>query len=155
MADKNKTAGGKFLWLFLAVGGLVLLGLIFWPRIFSPGQQGSGSIATSTPLPVAEVISVEQAYQLYQQGVAFIDVRSQEEYDQAHIPGATLLPSKEVINRYKELPADIQLVVYCRSGERSAEAARFLQNVGFTKVSSMDGGLESWIAAGYEVDSAR
>jgi rhodanese-related sulfurtransferase len=155
MIDKEKTVGGKFPWLILAAGGLVVLGLILWPRISSSNQQGSGSIATSTPLPAAEVISVEQAYQLYQQGVSFLDVRSQDEYDQAHIPGATLLPSHEVINRYSELPRDIQLVVYCRSGERSAEAARFLQGVGFSNVSSMEGGIESWIAAGYEVDSAR
>jgi rhodanese-related sulfurtransferase len=55
-------------------------------------------------------------------------------------------------DRVNELPKDLELVVYCRSGNRSAEAARILLAAGFSDVYSMDGGLNDWIMAGYEVD---
>ena len=101
---------------------------------------------------VLREVSIDQAYQLYQDKVAFLDVRTPEEWNQAHVPGSTLLPLDDLKDRVNELPKDLELVVYCRSGNRSAEAARILLEAGFSDVYSMDGGLNDWISAGYEVD---
>lgn len=116
------------------------------------GLRGGSPAQTSQNLEVQEV-SIDQAYQLYQEKVAFLDVRTPQEWNDAHVPGSTLLPLEELANRVDELPQDLELVVYCRSGNRSGEAARILLEAGFTDVYSMQGGLKDWIAADYEVDT--
>ena len=114
-------------------------------------SSGEKLTQTAQNLLVREV-SVDQAYQLYQEKIAFLDVRTPEEWNDAHVPGSTLLPLEDLEERVNELPQDLELVVYCRSGNRSAEAARILLEAGFSDVYSMDGGLNDWIMAGYEVD---
>lgn len=114
-------------------------------------NSGANLAQTAQHMEVREV-SIDQAYQLYQEKVAFLDVRTPEEWNTAHVPGSTLLPIEDLEERVNELPQDLELVVYCRSGNRSAEAARILLAAGFSDVYSMDGGLDDWIAAGYEVD---
>jgi len=103
---------------------------------------------------VARNLSSQEAYAMVgQRGDLFLlDVRTPEEWNDAHIPGSTLLPLEDLGDRAGELPRDLELVVYCRSGNRSAEAARILMEAGFSDVYILDGGLNDWIAAGYEVD---
>ncbi len=74
-----------------------------------------------------------------------LDVRTQEEYDEGHIPGAVLLPDFEVTSRAPEvLPdKDAVILVYCRSGRRSALAAEALAQMGYTEVSDF-GGIIDW-----------
>lgn len=115
------------------------------------GLEGEDPAQSAQTLVVRE-ISIDRAYQLYQDKVAFLDVRTPEEWNDAHVPGSTLLPLEDLEARAGELPRDLELVVYCRSGNRSAEAATILMEAGFSDVYSMDGGLNDWIAAGYEVD---
>ena len=112
-------------------------------------RADSGNIAQTVTV---HEISIDTAYQLYQDKVAFLDVRTPAEWNAAHVPGSTLLPLEDLEERAGELPRDLELVVYCRSGNRSAEAARILLEAGFSDVYSMDGGLSDWIEAGYEVD---
>ncbi len=106
--------------------------------------SGSGRSANSP----AEV-SVDQAYQMYQQGVFLLDVRTPEEWDQFHVPGTTLIPLDELPNRVNEVPHDQQIVVVCRSGNRSQAGRDILLQAGFKNVSSMSGGLTSWQSKGY------
>jgi len=75
-----------------------------------------------------------------------IDVRQPEEYAVAHIPGATLLPLMELESRLFELPADRQLVFYCRSGARSDIAAALAAEAELSKhpVYSLIGGMLAW-----------
>ncbi|MEA5077769.1 MAG: rhodanese-like domain-containing protein, partial [Anaerolineaceae bacterium] len=68
-------------------------------------------------------------------------------------PGATLIPLGELANRLSELPKDQEIVVVCRSGNRSAQGRDILLNAGFTNVTSMAGGMNQWSAAGYETTS--
>ena len=74
-------------------------------------------------------------------GYIIIDARTQEEYDQGHIPGAILIPEYEIADRAeKELPDKDQLIlVYCRSGRRSKIAAEELVNLGYTNVNEFVG----------------
>jgi rhodanese-related sulfurtransferase len=74
-----------------------------------------------------------------------LDVRTQEEFDAGHIEGAMLLPHDELSQRADELPADkdTTIIVYCRTGRRSAIAAETLMSLGYTNVYDL-GGIESW-----------
>ena len=78
-------------------------------------------------------------------GYIIIDARTQEEYDQGHIPGAILIPEYEIADRAeKELPDKNQLIlVYCRSGRRSKIAAEVLVKLGYTNVKEF-GGIIDW-----------
>ena len=78
-------------------------------------------------------------------GYIIIDARTQEEYDQGHIPGAVLIPEYEIADRAeKELPDKDQLIlVYCRSGRRSKIAAEELVKLGYTNVKEF-GGIIDW-----------
>ena len=78
-------------------------------------------------------------------GYIIIDARTQEEYDEGHIPGAILIPYGEIADRAeKELPDKDQLIlVYCRSGRRSKIAAEELVKLGYTNVKEF-GGIIDW-----------
>ena len=78
-------------------------------------------------------------------GYIIIDARTQEEYDEGHIPGAILIPEYEIAARAeKELPDKDQLIlVYCRSGRRSKIAAAELVKLGYTNVKEF-GGIIDW-----------
>ncbi|MBI4731971.1 MAG: rhodanese-like domain-containing protein [Chloroflexi bacterium] len=110
--------------------------------------------------PVVEVvlpleITVEEAYLKYQEGVFFLDVREQEEWDAFHIPETTLIPLSELPDRLSELPRDRQIVVVCRSGNRSQLGRDTLLQAGFTNVTSMTGGVTEWSSAGYPIEGTR
>ena len=78
-------------------------------------------------------------------GYIIIDARTQEEYDQGHIPGAIMIPEYEIAVRAEnELPDKNQLIlVYCRSGRRSKIAAEELVKLGYTNVKEF-GGIIDW-----------
>jgi rhodanese-related sulfurtransferase len=99
-------------------------------------------------------ISVAQAYQKYQQGAFFLDVRSQEEWDQVHIASSTLIPLDELPNKLSELPKDREIVVVCLSGHRSEEGVTILRKAGFSLATCMTNGLTAWKAAGYPLEGS-
>lgn len=74
-----------------------------------------------------------------------LDVRSREEYDQGHIPGAILTPNTEIEAKAADLlPDKDQLIlVYCRSGRRSKLAAQSLADLGYTNIREF-GGILDW-----------
>jgi len=99
-------------------------------------------------------ISVAEAYQKYQQGAFFVDVRSQQEWDESHIASSTLIPLDELQNRLSELPKDKDIVVVCLSGHRSEQGVTILKNAGFSRARCMTGGLTAWKAAGYPLEGS-
>jgi rhodanese-related sulfurtransferase len=78
--------------------------------------------------------------------VKIVDVRSDMEYRQGHIPGAKLLNmmSGDFQSQLMKLPKDKKLLLYCRSGNRSGKAAQKLGNAGFEEVYNLRGGLMYW-----------
>ncbi|MBA4379961.1 MAG: rhodanese-like domain-containing protein [Anaerolinea sp.] len=100
-------------------------------------------------------ITVQEAYRLYQEGVFFLDVREQSEWDSFHIPNTTLIPLGELPNRLNELPTDQPIVVVCRTGNRSPEGRDILLAAGFTNVTSMTGGVTEWSNLGYPIEGTR
>lgn len=84
--------------------------------------------------------------------VLLIDVREQWEYDEGHLPGITLIPMGDVPNRLSEIPTDKEVILTCRSGNRSGQVTDFLRQQGYTNVHNMEGGIVAWQAAGFPVE---
>jgi rhodanese-related sulfurtransferase len=124
-------------WLWIGLAALLVAAGGIWLL----GSQATPSVE----------ITPAQAYAKYQQGAFFLDVRSQEEWDQFHIADSTLIPLDQLQNRLSELPKDKDIVVVCLSGHRSLSGTAILQQAGFTRVSCLSGGLQAWTSAGYPV----
>ena len=92
-------------------------------------------------------ITAEEAKQIMdsEEGYIILDVRAQEEYDESHIPGAILIPHTEIDARAEEVLTDKDqlILVYCRSGRRSKEAAEKLVKLGYTNIVEF-GGILDW-----------
>lgn len=100
-------------------------------------------------LTLPSEISVAQAAQLREQGAFVLDVRQPEEWNELHVPGATLIPLDQLPNRVSEVPKDQEIMVICRSGNRSQAGRDILLQAGFEKVTSVSGGIIAWRNAGY------
>lgn len=84
--------------------------------------------------------------------VMILDVREQSEWDEVHIPGATLIPMGDIPARIKEIPTDKTVIVQCRSGNRSSQVTDYLRQQGMTNVHNLTGGMNEWEAAGLPVE---
>lgn len=83
--------------------------------------------------------------------LVLVDVREQAEWDDAHIDGAVFLPLSQLETRFAELPKDKALVLQCRSGKRSMNAAQFLADKGYTDLTNLEGGILAWMDEGFDV----
>ncbi len=83
-----------------------------------------------------------------------IDVRASDEFvaSLGHIRGARLIPLEKLTSSVAEISRDDPVVLVCRSGARSAQAAVLLQKNGFARVANLSGGMLRWRAAGYPVE---
>lgn len=135
--EHRKKNNRILLWGTLALFVLALS--IVWIRWQTANES------TSYPLE----ISVEQAVAERDSGAFILDVREPEEWNEFHVPDSTLIPLGQLASRVDELPEDQDIVVVCRSGNRSAQGRDILLGAGFTRVTSMAGGLTAWRAAGY------
>ena len=90
-----------------------------------------------------EQITMEQAmeYMEYEEGYVLLDVRTEEEYAQGHIPGAVCIPQEEITEKAGKLLTDKEqmIYVYCRSGNRSKKAALAICNMGYTNITVIGG----------------
>ncbi len=102
-------------------------------------------------------ISVASLYELIQAGAApvIIDVRSAtaRALEPRWIPGALHVPLEDMAHQLKELPRDRDIILYCTcpSEASAARVAKILMNHGFKRVRPLHGGLDAWVAAGYDV----
>lgn len=121
--------------------------------LLSACSAGSTAKASPTATVSPAAISPAEAYVKFQQGVFFLDVRTQPEWDQFHIKGSTLIPLEELQARLNELPKGREIVVVCLTGQRSQRGAAILQQAGFPQVSYVSGGYQAWMTAGYPVET--
>jgi molybdopterin/thiamine biosynthesis adenylyltransferase/rhodanese-related sulfurtransferase len=106
---------------------------------------------------IAEVDPSEVREQL-QNGTLVLDVREAEEWSTGHIPGAKHVPKSFLESRIEGAVTDRDqhVILYCQSGNRSAWAARtMMDDLGFTNVESMTGGITLWKDRGYGVETPR
>ena len=97
-------------------------------------------------------VTVQEAKVLVSEGAYLLDVRTQDEWDGAHVPGAVLIPLGELENRTDEIPTGTMIVVMCRSGNRSLQGRDILIEAGFENVYSMYGGINEWVKVGFDVE---
>ena len=92
-------------------------------------------------------ITAEEAKQIMdsEEGYIILDVRTQEEYDQGHIPGAIVISHEEITEKAEDVltEKDQLILVYCRSGRRSKIAAEALAELGYTNIKEF-GGIIDW-----------
>jgi phage shock protein E len=153
----------KVLWIVIAVlviGGIGAIGLAArnyfreaaQPQLLAVSPAFSAAPATTAPAAMAEAAQYHaitpdeaKARMDSQEAVVIVDVRTQAEYDAGHIPGAILVVNEQIGSAMPEaLPdKDAQLLVYCRSGRRSRDAAMKLIKLGYTRVYDF-GGILDW-----------
>lgn len=121
--------------LFMAIA-VICLALVL-AACGSAAEQGTGYMQ----------ISAEDAKAVMDSGADYVllDVRTQEEYDEGHIPGAILIPDYEITEKAESVICDKDetILVYCRSGNRSKDASAALVQLGYTDVREF-GGIIDW-----------
>jgi rhodanese-related sulfurtransferase len=86
--------------------------------------------------------------------ITLLDVRTTQEYNQAHLPNALHIPLDNLANNLNKLPKDKKILIYCRSGNRSIEASRILKKHGYTPI-DIKGGLIALASNGMKVVAAK
>ena len=126
------------------IGVLLIVALVIFLLLQTGGRNNN--------TPLASTVSVREAYELAQKGAFVLDVRTVEEWNEFHAPDSTLIPLDQLPSRLNEVPRDRQIVVVCRSGNRSQQGRDILLNAGFVQVTSMAGGLNEWRASGFPIE---
>ncbi len=92
-------------------------------------------------------VDVPEAQQLLDGGAALLDVRGHDEWRAGHAPDAQHIPLDQLPARTGDVPAGRRIVAICRSGARSAQATKFLRQLGLDVV-NLDGGMQAWARNG-------
>lgn len=142
--EKKQKSNSLWLW----VGAAFILILVVGAVLLLRNDNGGGSDNTAISLPAE--IDVAQAAEIRDAGAYILDVREPSEWQENHIPGATLIPLGELASRVNEVPQDQEIVVVCRSGNRSQQGRDILRSAGLAQVTSMAGGMKQWMASGYQ-----
>ncbi len=139
--SSKRTPRDLFLTIFIIVlgVGVVITGIVF---VLSRPEK-----ITTESLP--REISVNEAFEFYQTGTLIVDVREKSEWNEVHVPNTVHIPLGDLEKRAKELPTDKEIIVLCRSGNRSQSGRDILLNKGFEQVTSVSGGIKDWISAGF------
>jgi rhodanese-related sulfurtransferase len=98
-------------------------------------------------------ISVDELAALLEAGGRVIDVREPDEYNNAHVPGAALVPLATVPDRLDAFRGDGTTYVICKSGGRSLQACEYLARQGID-VANVTGGTLAWMMSGRDVASS-
>ncbi len=77
-------------------------------------------------------------------GMMLLDIRTDKEYEQGHIPGAVHVPLSEIGEKVKKLKKDKELMVYCDNGNRSIWAIKRLMGMGYKNLYNLKGGYNAW-----------
>ncbi|OIJ14607.1 hypothetical protein BKP35_06040 [Anaerobacillus arseniciselenatis] len=77
-------------------------------------------------------------------GAIYIDVREVHEFDEAHIDGFINYPLSTLENTLSDLPMDNEIIIICRSGNRSMQAASLLKENGFNELTNVQGAMVEW-----------
>lgn len=98
-----------------------------------------------TSVSSIQKVNHQESVALLEAGAILLDVRTVEEYNEGHIETAILLPNTEIKERIETLVPnqDQAIIVYCRSGNRSVQAAKQLQQLGYTNIYDL-GAISNW-----------
>jgi rhodanese-related sulfurtransferase len=138
-----------FTWIIIAA--VMAVALIFWiwsqrrsSTVFTLGQAAS----TRRIGPDQYQVEFVQSHALH----LLVDVRTPEEFVGSHIAGAVNISLQSLPERLREIPRDRPIVLYCRSGQRSANALRLLTQSGYQDLYDL-GGIIHWQRQGMPVQT--
>lgn len=114
--------------------------LINYEQFCGITPAGDGG-ATDT---VFEIRAKEVAQKMQSDEVFLLDVREPEEFRICALPGAALIPLKQLPDRVSEVDGTREIIAYCRTGRRSAQAVRFLHQAGYLSAKNLHGGIHAW-----------
>ncbi len=77
-------------------------------------------------------------------GIVVLDIRTNKEYEQGHIPGSVHVQLSEIGDKVKKLKKDKELLVYCQNGNRSIWAIKRLMGMGYKNLYNLKGGYNAW-----------
>lgn len=136
--------------LMLIIGALAFLygrpDAQLTPSPASQPNQSSNSQSPTTETKTYQNISAKELNNWLNTGkdILLIDVREPSEFKDGYLKGAVNIPLGQLENRLQEIPKEKDVVVYCRSGRRSAEASGILVKNGYQKVFNLEGGIMNW-----------
>ena len=129
-----KKSTPKQLPILIFIGVLALVGaVVFLPSVFA--QRNPTIQVISPDTYQTDFLQPAQSHFL-------LDVRTLSEFASGHISGATNINVDDLANRLSQVPKDVPVVIYCRSGNRSAIAANILAEAGYTQIYDLGGILE-------------
>lgn len=100
-------------------------------------------------------VTPQQVLEMQRRGerMTLLDVRDLHEVNAAKIPGTLHISRGNLETKIEaQLPREARVIIYCATGNRSVFAADLLQEMGYTNVASMSGGIRGWIEAGGDVE---
>lgn len=122
---------------------VLILGALFGGyRLSQPDSCGA-----ACDVNISTVKPAEFAKQTKEANIVVLDVRTKEEFDQGHLAGAVNIDfnNTTAFNDFvSQLDKNKKYLVYCRSGNRSGQAMKMMQDKGFTQITNLDGGIQSW-----------
>jgi len=117
---------------------------------------GAAGIAYDQSRSSRALISQQEVMQGMQnhQNMLLIDVRTPEEFESGHVPGAINIPYTELAARLKEIPSqqDKDLIVYCETGRRANIAENTLEKAGINHVRHLEGDMSAWRQANLPIE---
>jgi phage shock protein E len=148
--SKKKTVKSSSGRVLIALGVIIALAAVGIAALaLNGGQQTEASQQAAAVQRIgpeayqAQFAETERAHLL-------LDVRTPGEFAEGYIPGAVNISLQTLAQRLDEVPQDQPVVIYCRSGNRSAEAAEILRAAGYSEVYDL-GGIIDWATQGYPV----
>ncbi len=116
----------------------------------APAPAAPAAAMPVAPTPTAPVPFIGQDALLARQArhdasLFVLDVRTAEEFAQGHVPGAVNIPQDQVASRLAEIPKDKDVVLYCRTGRRTALAVETLEANGYTRLLHLEGDITAWM----------
>jgi len=118
----------------------------------SGGEFHPGSLIIMVVfLPLPMELDVDRARSWIGRGATLLDVRDSGEREALRIPNSVWIPVTELARRWRELPVQVPVVVYCSAGSRSFRASKYLREHG-RDAAALVGGLSVWAASGEAVE---
>ena len=113
------------------------------------------AFAEAPPVEAAPSITAEKLDEQRKSGVGpvVIDVRTSEEYESGHVPGAVNIPFDEIAERIGEVEAPHGVALYCMVGPRARKGESALLAIGYEAVFHLEGGLAAWTAEGLPIET--
>jgi rhodanese-related sulfurtransferase len=106
--------------------------------------------------PFHQLVEPDRASEIIDEGsddLVLLDIRTPDEFNQAKIDGAVNIDyyAADFRDRLAELDREVTYVVYCRTGNRTETGVQIMQELGFTRIYEIDGGIARWYEAGFPI----